>query len=95
MMSRFHRSLRDVGVALVALAAGTCLDRLLSPHPAWPWYLLVALGAAIVVAVALIAAALHGEREERRLTQDEADKLQAEVDRQSVAANLFLSTQFR
>lgn len=95
IMRRFHRTLRDVGVALLALAAGTSIDRLLSTDPTWPWYLSVALGAGSAVAMVLIGVAVHGERNERRVKQAEADTLQAEVKRQSIAANLYLRSHAR
>jgi len=62
LLERFRRGLRDGGLVLVGLTVGATLDRFLTPHPTWPWHIVVVLLAVAVIAVVLLVSASIGER---------------------------------
>ena len=47
--SRTISEVREMGVILVGVSVGAALDRLLSPHPVWPFSVTILLGVVAMV----------------------------------------------
>jgi hypothetical protein len=84
---RYHRLMRDLGIALLCLPAGVVIGKLLDGHPKWPAGRTFDLIVTALLGLALLIVAGYGSRAEAR-------QRKAEESKRDIAADLRLRSNY-